>query len=191
MKTEKEKMLAGELYLSNDQELVEDRLRAKKLCYQYNNLNPELKEEGTVILQKLFQTEQQPYLEPIFYCDYGYNIKLGEHFYANHNCVFLDVNTITIGDNVMLGPAVQIYTATHPLKAKLRNSGLELGYPIEIGDNVWIGGGAIIQPGVKIGNNSVIGAGAVVTRDIPANVFAGGNPAKVIKKIDNSSNNSD
>ncbi|MBF8435865.1 sugar O-acetyltransferase [Halanaerobiaceae bacterium Z-7014] len=186
MKTEKEKMLAGELYLSEDDELVEDRSRAKNLCHQYNNLNPELKDKKKAILQELFQTEQAPYIEPDFYCDYGYNIKLGENFYANHNCVFLDVNTITIGDNVMLGPAVQIYTATHPLEAEARNSGRELGFPIEIGDNVWIGGGVVIQPGVKIGDNAVIGAGAVVTKDIPANVFAGGNPARVIKEIDNS-----
>ncbi len=186
MKTEKEKMLAGELYLSEDEELVKDRLKAKKLCHQYNNLNPESKEEKKAILQELFQTEQAPYIEPDFYCDYGYNIKIGENFYANHNCVFLDVNTITIRDNVMLGPAVQIYTATHPLEAEARNSGRELGFPIVIGNNVWIGGGAVIQPGVKIGDNAVIGAGAVVTKDIPANVFAGGNPARVIKEIDNS-----
>ena len=185
MKTEKEKMLAGEMYNAGDIELIKDRLIAKKLCYKYNNLAPDAKEKKKLVLQELLSTEQSPYIEPDFYCDYGYNIKVGENFYANHNCVFLDVNTITIGNNVMIGPAVQIYTATHPLEAKKRNSGLELGYPIIIGDNVWIGGGAIIQPGVKIGNNAVIGAGAVVTKDIPANVFAGGNPARVIKEIDN------
>lgn len=185
MKTEKEKMLAGEMYNPQDKELAADRLRAKKLCYKYNNLAPDSGEKKKLILQELFKTERKPYIEPNFYCDYGYNINLGTNFYANHNCVLLDVNTITIGDNVMLGPAVQIYTATHPLEEKARNSGRELGYPVEIGDNVWIGGGAVIQPGVKIGDNAVIGAGAVVTKDIPADVFVGGNPAKVIKEINN------
>lgn len=185
MKTEKEKMLAGELYNPQDKQLVEDRLRAKKLCYRYNNLAPTAEEKKKFLLKELFETEKEPYIEPDFYCDYGYNIIVGENFYANHNCVFLDVNTIIFGNNVMLGPAVQIYTATHPLTAEGRNSGRELGYPIEIGDNVWIGGGAIIQPGVKIGDNAVIGAGSVVTKNIQANVFVGGNPARVIKEIDN------
>jgi len=185
MKTEKEKMLAGEMYNPQDQELVEARAKAKKLCYKYNNLAPEAGEKKKIVLKKLFSTDKNPYIEPHFYCDYGYNIFFGENFYANHNCVFLDVNTITFGDNVMLGPAVQIYTATHPLAEKARNSGRELGYPIEIGDNVWIGGGAVIQPGVIIGDNAVIGAGAVVTKDVPADVFVGGNPARVIKEINN------
>lgn len=185
MKTEKEKMLAGEMYNPQDNELAEDRLRAKKLCHKYNNLSPDAGEKKKLILQELFKTEQSPYIEPNFYCDYGYNINFGGHFYANHNCVLLDVNTITIGNNVMLGPAVQIYTATHPLKEKDRNSGRELGFPVVIGDNVWIGGGAVIQPGVKIGDNAVIGAGAVVTKNIPADHFVGGNPARVIKEIDN------
>lgn len=178
-------MLAGEMYDPQDKELVEDRLKAKKLCYRYNNLAPQEGEERKFILKELFQTDEKPYIEPNFYCDYGYNINLGENFYANHNCVLLDVNRIRFGDNVMLGPAVQIYTATHPLNYKHRNSGRELGYPIEIGNNVWIGGGAVIQPGVKIGDNAVIGAGTVVTKDVPKNIFIGGNPAKFIKKIDN------
>ncbi|ODS50188.1 MAG: Acetyltransferase (isoleucine patch superfamily) [Halanaerobium sp. 4-GBenrich] len=186
MKTEKEKMLAGEMYNPQDKELAADRLRAKKLCYKYNNLAPQEGEKKKLVLKELLQTDKAPYIEPNFYCDYGYNINIGEMFYANHNCVLLDVNTITIGNNVMLGPAVQIYTATHPLEEKARNSGRELGFPVEIGDNVWIGGGAIIQPGVKIGDNAVIGAGAVVTKDVPADHFVGGNPARVIKEIDNS-----
>lgn len=185
MKTEKEKMLAGEMYNPHCEELTKDREKAKNLCYKYNNLAPKDEEKRRIILQELFNTEKEPYIEPNFYCDYGYNINIGINFYANHNCVFLDVNTITIGDNVMLGPAVQLYTAAHPLEEKARNSGRELGYSIEIGDNVWIGGGAVVQPGVKIGNNAVIGAGAVVTKDISADVFVGGNPAKVIKEIDN------
>jgi len=168
MKTEKEKMLAGEMYNPHCEELIEDRARAKDLCYKYNNLAPQEGEKKKLILKELLQTDKEPYIEPNFYCDYGYNIKVGERFYANHNCVMLDVNTITIGTNVMLGPAVQIYTATHPLKENARNSGRELGYPVEIGDN------------------AVIGAGAVVTKDVPADHFVGGNPARVIKEIDNS-----
>lgn len=178
-------MLAGKMYNPQDTDLVEDRLKAKKLCYKYNNLAPHEGEKKKAILKELFQTDKKPYIEANFYCDYGYNINFGENFYANHNCVFLDVNEIKIGDNVMVGPAVQIYTATHPVKEKERNSGRELGYPIEIGNNVWIGGAAVIQPGIKIGDNSVIGAGAVVTKDIPENVFVGGNPAKIIKEINN------
>lgn len=186
MKTEKEKMLAGEMYDPQDKELAADRLRAKNFCYKYNNLTPDAGKKKKLILQELFKTEQNPYIEPNFFCDYGYNINLGKNFYANHNCVLLDVNTINIGDNVMLGPAVQIYTATHPMEEKARNSGRELGFPVKIGNNVWIGGGAIIQPGVKIGDNAVIGAGAVVTKDVPTDHFVGGNPARVIKEIDNS-----
>lgn len=185
MKTEKEKMLAGEMYDPQSQELREARVKAKDLCHKYNNLEPQAGKKKKLILKELLQTDKEPYIEPNFFCDYGYNIEVGERFYANHNCVLLDVNRITIGDNVMLGPAVQIYTATHPLPEKARNSGRELGFPIEIGNNVWIGGGAIIQPGVKIGNNAVIGAGAVVTKNVAADVFVGGNPAVVIKKIDN------
>ncbi|RAK11870.1 maltose O-acetyltransferase [Halanaerobium saccharolyticum] len=186
MKSEKEIMLAGEMYNPQNEELMEERKKAKNLCYKYNNLAPSAEEKKKLILQKLLKTEKNPYIEPNFYCDYGYNITVGENFYANHNCVFLDVNTIIIGDNVMLGPAVQLYTATHPVEEKERNSGRELGFPIVIGDNVWIGGGVIVQPGVTIGDNSVVGAGAVVTKDVPANVFVGGNPAKIIKEIDNS-----
>jgi len=186
MKTEKEKMLAGEMYDPQDKELMKDRARAKDLCYKYNNLAPQEGEKKKLVLKELLQTDKEPYIEPNFYCDYGYNINLGERFYANHNCVLLDVNTITVGNNVMLGPAVQIYTATHPLEEKKRNSGRELGFPVVIGDNVWIGGGAVIQPGVEIGDNAVIGAGAVITKDVPADHFVGGNPARVIKEIDNS-----
>lgn len=185
METEKEKMLAGKMYNPQSEQLKKDRIKAKKLCYEYNNLEPQADQKKKEILKELLQTDKKPYIEPNFYCDYGYNIILGKNFYANHNCVLLDVNRIIIRDNVMLGPAVQIYTATHPLKAKDRNSGLELGYSVTIGNNVWIGGGAIIQPGVKIGDNSVVGAGAVVTKDVPADVFVGGNPARVIKIIDN------
>ena len=181
--TEKEKMLSGELYDPSAQELVQDRLRAKQICKKFNDLDPEAEEDKLKVLQSLFVTEQEMHIEPDFYCDYGYNIKFGDDFYANHNCVMLDVNPITIGDNVMFGPAVQVYTATHPLDAEQRNAGKELGSPIEIGDNVWVGGGAVISPGVTIDDNVVIGAGSVVTKDIPAEVVIGGNPARIIKKL--------
>jgi len=181
--TEKEKMLAGLPYISSDEELVRDRERAKKLCKKFNDLEPDKYEERKAVLKELFKTEQNCYIEPNFFCDYGYNIEIGKNIYANHNCVILDVNKVKIGDNVMFGPNVQIYTATHPLDAQRRISGEEMGYAIEIGDNVWIGGGAIVCPGVKIGNNTTIAAGSVVTKDIPANVLAAGNPCRVIKEL--------
>ncbi|EOD00454.1 sugar O-acetyltransferase [Caldisalinibacter kiritimatiensis] len=181
--TEKDKMLAGEFYNPADEELFADRERAKKLCKRFNDLEPNQYEKRLELLKELFQTEKECFIEPNFYCDYGYNIKFGNDFYANHNCVILDVNTVTIGNNVMFGPNVQVYTATHPINPKERNSGKEMGYPIKIGDNVWVGGGAIICPGVTIGDNVVIGAGSVVTKDIPDNVVVAGNPAKVIKKL--------
>ena len=125
------------------------------------------------------------WIEPPFYCDYGYNIQLGDHVFMNYNCCILDVSTVKIGNNVMFAPGVQVLTATHPLEAKPRNSGKEFAKPITIGNEVWVGGNAIICPGVTIGDRAVIGAGAVVTRDIPADVFAAGNPARVIKEIEN------
>ena len=182
--TEKEKMLAGEMYNPMDQTLKNDRENAHKLCYQLNQLPPSEKKRKKEILKKLFNTDQRCYIESDFKCDYGYNISFGENFYVNFDCVILDVNKVIFGDNVMIAPKVQIYTATHPLNPDRRNSGRELGYPITIGNNVWIGGGAIICPGVSIGDNAVIAAGAVVTKNVESNVLVGGNPAKVIKKID-------
>lgn len=181
--TEKEKMLKGLGYDASDAELTEDRKWARTLCYKFNHLQPGNREEGLAILKELFQTEEEPYMEPNFFCDYGYNIKIGKNFYANYNCTILDVNTVTIGDNVMFAPNVQVYTATHPVEAKLRVSGVEMGYPIVIGDNTWIGGGSVICPGVTIGKNVVIGAGSVVTKDIPDNVVAAGNPCRVIREL--------
>lgn len=183
--TEKEKMLKGQLYDPLDEELLNDRRKAKKLCRAFNLMETEKGYRKKEILNELFGQAYDCYIEPNFFCDYGYNIILGKNFYANHNCVILDVNTVKIGDNVMFGPNVQVYTATHPLPFKKRNSGRELGFEITIGDNVWVGGGSIINPNVTIGDNTVIGAGSVVTKDIPADVFAAGNPCKVIKKIDN------
>lgn len=181
--TEKEKMLAGMFYNPMDEELVKGRENAKILCHRFNSLMPTKSDERQLILKELFQTENNCYIEPNFFCDYGYNIELGKNFYANHNCIILDVNKVKIGDNVMFAPNVQVYTATHPLKAEKRIAGKEMGYAIEIGDNVWIGGGAIICPGVKIGKNTTIAAGSVVTKDIPDNVLAAGNPCRIIRQL--------
>lgn len=137
-----------------------------------------------LLLELLGSTGNYFYIEPTFRCDYGYNIHIGENFYANFDCVMLDVCEIRIGDNCFLAPGVHIYTATHPLNAQERISGAEYGKPVTIGDNVWIGGRAVINPGVKIGNNSVIASGAVVTKDVQDNVVVGGNPAKIIKHIE-------
>lgn len=182
--TEKEKMLQGLGYDASDAELTADRKRARMLCHKFNNLEPDQREEATALLKELLQTEGDLYMEQSFRCDYGYNIKVGKNFYANFNCTILDVNTVTIGDNVMFAPNVQIYTATHPVEAAPRVAGVEMGYPITIGDNTWIGGGSIICPGVNIGRNVVIGAGSVVTKDIPDNAVAVGNPCRVIRIIE-------
>jgi maltose O-acetyltransferase len=182
--TEKEKMLAGELYNAADPELDLDRLDARELLYDFNQSRPSKMPFRTAILKKLFgETGEKIYIEPSFQCDYGYNIKVGENFYANYNCVILDVMEVKIGYNALLGPAVQIYTATHPLDPDERAKMLEGAKPISIGNNVWIGGGAIVLPGVNIGNGVTIGAGSVVTKDIPDYVFAAGNPCKVIKEL--------
>lgn len=181
--TQKELMLKGEYYNASDKELFDDRLKAKKICQHYNNLEPNEYDKRQKMLKELFKTQETPHIEPNFWCDYGYNIKFGKNFYANHNLTILDVNTVTFGDNVMCGPNVQIYTAGHPLDALARVSGLEYGKPIIIGDNVWIGGGAIILPNITIGKNVVIAAGSVVTKNIPDNVVVAGNPSKIIKKL--------
>ena len=183
MKTEKEKMLDGELYNSGDAQLTKERDFAKAMCFEFNHTHPSDKVKRESILRDLLDAEGTFHIEAPFQCDYGYNIHLGNNFYANFNCLFLDDMAVTIGDNVMFGPSVQVYTATHPLDPVERNSGLEFSKPIVIGNNVWVGGGAIICPGVTIGDNVTIGAGSVVTKDIPSNVFAAGNPCRVIKEI--------
>ena len=184
---EKEKMLAGELYDANYNETLEkERLYAKDLCYEYNKIQPSKLEERETIIRKLLgKTKQNFRIEQPFICDYGYNIEIGENFYANHNLIILDVNKVKFGDNVFIAPNCGFYTAGHPLDVESRNKGLEYAKPIEIGNNVWIGGNVVVLPGVKIGDNSVIGTGSVVTKDIPANVVAVGNPCKVIKNIEN------
>lgn len=182
-KTEKEKMIAGELYFANDPELVADRMFARS---QSQIINPaESAELRSQLLKETFgRTGKKIYMEPVINFDYGYNIFVGENFYANFNCTFLDVSTIEIGDNCMFAPNVQLYTATHPLHPVKRNSGLEYAKPIKIGDNVWLGGGVIVTPGVTLGNNVVVGAGSVVTKSFPDNVVIAGNPARIIKTVE-------
>ncbi|MES2439453.1 MAG: sugar O-acetyltransferase [Verrucomicrobiota bacterium] len=184
MKSEKEKMLAGELYLAFGETLVAERFAARRLCREFNALDEECLEERRAVLTKLLGTSHpDTYIESSFKCDYGYNIHVGTGFYANFDLIILDVCKVIIGKNCMIGPRVSIYTAGHPIDAETRVSGLEFGSPITIGDNVWIGGNAVINPGVTIGNNVVIASGAVVTKDVPDNVVVAGVPAKVIKKI--------
>ena len=183
--TEKEKMLAGELYNADfDKELVNLRLDAKELCMAYNSLGPRDIGAKMSILEKLFKRElNRCVIEPNFYCDYGFNIEFGENFYSNHNLVILDANKVKFGDNVFIGPNCGFYTSGHPLDFETRNKPLEYAKPITIGDNVWIGGNVCVMPGVTIGSNVVIGAGSVVTKDIPDNVVAVGNPCRVKKEI--------
>ncbi|MDA0148900.1 sugar O-acetyltransferase [Vibrio sp. LaRot3] len=185
MKTsEKQKMLAGEPYDAWDEELYAERIACREILQRLNNSIPN-SSDWKAAQTELIPDAINPHLEPPFRCDYGSNIKLGKNFYANFNCVILDVAEVVIGDNVLFGPNVQLFAAGHPLDVESRvEKGIEFGVPIEIGDNVWIGGGVIVCPGVKIGNNSVIGAGSVVTKNIPANVVAVGNPCRVIKSLE-------
>lgn len=179
--TERELMLAGQMYDPSDEELVSQRVHARRQVRLFNGSDDINRID---ILKKLFgSTGITLNIEPTFRCDYGNNIYLGENFYANFDCIFLDVCKITIGVNCMMAPRVCIYTATHPLDPTLRNSGRELGKPVVIGDNVWIGGNAVINPGVTIGNNVVVASGSVVVKNVPDNVVVGGNPAKIIKQI--------
>lgn len=181
--TNKEKMLAGMDYYSNDEELTRDRQRANSMCQSYNNMSTDNTDERQKILMELFNEDKPCYIESIFYCTYGYNVSHGDNFYMNHNCVILDAAPVTFGNHVMVGPNAQFYTPQHPLEPELRNTLLEKAMPITVGDNVWIGGSAIICPGVEIGSNSVIGAGSVVTKDVPEYVVVAGNPAKIIKRL--------
>ena len=184
MKSEKQKMIMGELYNAMDEELVRDRLQARFLLKRYNDSAPDQIVTRQQILNDLIPEQGSGlYIEPPFYCDYGANIKIGNKVYFNFSCTILDVMQVTIGDNTLFGPSVQIYTAMHPIDWKERSSGLEFAKPVSIGSHVWVGGGAIICPGVSIGDRSIIGAGSVVTRDIPDNVFAAGNPCKIIKSL--------
>ncbi len=184
--TEKEKMINGEKYYPMDKSLEQDRFLAKSLCMEYNALYPDQIEKKNEILTRLVgKRGKNLTIEPNFFCDYGYNLEFGETVYINHNSVFLDCAKIIFGDNVFVGPNCGFYTAIHPINAKERNTWIESAKPINIGNNVWIGGNVVILPGVTIGDNSVIGAGSVVTKDIPSDVVAVGNPCKPIKQIDN------
>ncbi len=181
--TEKEKMLAGELYDPLDPELMAARERARNLCQLLNSTREGEQQERRRILTELFGGGGlSVWMQPPFYCDYGSNIHLGERVFFNFNCVVLDVCSVRIGEYTLFGPAVQVYTPMHPFNASLRRQ-QEFGKPVEIGSDVWVGGGATILPGVHIGSRAVIGAGSVVTRDIPENVFAAGNPCRIIREI--------
>lgn len=184
MKTEKEKMIAGELYDPLDKELVEDRLRTRLLIKALNDTREDEIEARNYILKQLIpHAGAGLWMQPPFYCDYGYNMDIGEKVFFNFNCVVLDVAPVIIGSRTLFGPNVQVYTAMHPIDYKERASGLEYAKPIVIGEDIWIGGSAVICPGVTIGDRTIIGAGSVVTRDIPADVFAAGNPCKVIRSL--------
>ena len=182
-RSEREKMLAGELYDPLDPELVTARNRARDLCQDLNATREAQQVERRRILQSLLGAGgNDVWMQPPFYCDYGFNILLGTKCFFNFNCVVLDVCTVRVGDYTLFGPAVQIYTATHPLEPELRRT-QEFAKPIEIGSDVWVGGAAVILPGVTIGSRSVIGAGSVVSRDVPPGVFAAGNPCRVIREL--------
>ncbi len=182
---EKEKMQKGLLYDANyDESLKSERIRAKKICQQYNSLPYENFEQKNKLLKELLgKTGDNFTIEPSFYCDYGYNIEIGENFYSNHNLVILDPGRVVFGDNVFIGPNCGFYTANHPLSPEIRNKGLEDAKPIFVGNNVWFGGNVTVLSGVTIGNNCTIGAGSVVIKSIPDNSLAVGNPCRVIKKI--------
>ncbi len=184
--TEKEKMLAGMIYdANNDPALIEERMRCKELCRDYNSLPPrDMEGRDRLLRAMLGSTGRGLLVEQPFYCDYGYNIAVGDNFYANFNLVILDEAPVTFGSNVFVAPNCGFYTAGHPLDATERNRGLEYARPISVGSNVWIGAGVSVLPGVSIGDNCVIGAGSVVNRDIPAGTMAAGNPCRVIRKIE-------
>jgi maltose O-acetyltransferase len=183
LRTEKEKMLAGERYNCLDPDLEAERQKTKELLRLYN-LTEAVSERQTILQQLLGQIGQNSIIEPPFYCSYGQNTYIGDHVYLNFLCTILDNNEVHIGHHVMIGPGVQIYTAAHLLQAETRIQGWEVSKPIVIEDNVWIGGGAILLPGVSIGRNAVVGAGAVIPRSVSANTVVAGNPARVIREIE-------
>lgn len=182
--TEYEKMITGRLYDAGATQLRDMRLRAAKLCHQLEQLSPDREEERAALLRELLgAVKGSCTINPGFRCDYGSNITIGDNFYANYNCVILDCAPVTFGDNVFIAPNCGFYTAGHPLDYPTRNAMLEFAKPITVGDNVWIGGSVVVLPGVTIGSGSLIGAGSVVSRDIPENVLAVGNPCRPIRSI--------
>lgn len=182
--TQWERMGTGELYNAGDPELQNARDRAKRLTWRYNQIDPTDWDGRTELLRELLgRLGEDSWIEPPFRCDYGTQISIGDHFFANYDCIFLDVAPITIGDHVMLAPRVGLYTAGHPLDREVRDSGLEFGRPIVIGDGVWLGGNVVVLPGVTIGPGTVVAAGSVVTRDLPAGVVAAGNPCRVLRPV--------
>lgn len=183
--TEKEKMEHQKLYDANyDKELAEERLCCKRLCQIYNNLPVENIEERHELIKTIIgKTGKNIHIEPDFWCDYGYRISVGENFYANHGLVILDAGSVTFGNDVFIAPSCGFHTSGHPIDFARRNQGLEYAYPIVVGDNVWIGAGVQVMPGVTIGSNVVIGSGSIVTKNIPSNSVAVGNPCKVIRQI--------
>lgn len=183
MKTQYEKMLAGELYDASDPQLFQMRVDARNVIQEYNQSYYDRENRALLLKTFLGKVGMNVDIQTPFFCDYGCHIEVGDNFFANFNCVFLDCNHIKIGNNVFLGPGVQIYTAFHPVKAEERIKGPELASPVIIGDNVWIGGGSIICAGLSIGSNTTIGAGSVVVKDIPSGVVAAGNPCRMIRTI--------
>lgn len=183
--TEKEKCKLGMLYNANfDEELIAERNECKKLCQEYNNINYGDTEQRHKFIKRIIKrTKSNFFIEQTFWCDYGYNIEIGENFYSNHNLIILDGAKVKFGDNVFIGPNCGFYTAAHPTDIIQRNEGLEYAKPITVGNNVWFGGNVIVMPGVKIGDNTTIGAGSVVTKNIPGNTIAVGNPCKVLRGI--------
>ena len=183
MKSEKEKMIGGGIYRPTHPKLVLERARANRICTKYNKKSFNEIDMRSRLMRKLVHTTGNFWIKPPFYCDYGYNIYLGSNVMLNYGCVILDVSFVRIGDDTLIGPNTHIYTACHSMDAGERKKNIEFGKPVTIGKNVWIGGNCCILPGVTIGDNTVIGAGSIVTKDIPNNVMAAGNPARVIKKL--------
>lgn len=181
---QKERMLAGLPYKAWLDGLSEERLENKKKIYEFNSCKPDESDKMEILIRNILgKSGKGVYIEAPFHCDYGKNIEVGDYFYANYNCTILDVGKVVIGNNVMFAPNVSLYTAGHPIHPESRKSGYEYGIEITIGDNVWLGGNVVVNPGVHIGNNVVIGSGSVVTKDIPDNVIAAGNPCRVIREI--------
>lgn len=185
--TEKEKMLSGAAYFASDKTLVQERFAARKILQQLQQIDIDKVKQRAQLLKSLFGSSgKRLYVENTFHCDYGYNIHVGENFYANFNCTILDCAPVHIGNDCLLAPNVALYTATHPLDPIERAKGVELAQPITLGDQCWLGGNSVILPGVTLGNNVVVGAGSVVTKSFGDNVVIAGNPAKVIKKAPHS-----